>query len=765
MRSSAKEQTVSEQNNSIDMILLKGGTLRIEMLAAHTFRIRLSADGRFGEPALNRYGILRREWPSVACEHSETPEAIILRTAEAQLTVNKADGRLTLADAAGKVLTHEATPAWSRADAGFGAQMGFGAEYTLADGERLYGLGDETRETVQKRGHLARMWVANVACYVPIPFLMSTSGWAVFLNTTWRHSWDVGHARSDRLRFSGPRGELDYYLFVGPDLPSLLDRYTDLTGKPHILPYWGYGLTFVCNQQADAREMLDDALNFRREGIPCDLIGLEPGWMEKYYDFSVEKKWHPERFYLPYWSTKGPHTFLGAAERLGFKMSLWLCCDYDLSHEEEREAKSRTLLDAPAAQAHADDFEQDKHLGMAIQMDKITKPDEPWFEHLKQFVDQGVWAFKLDGANQIADHPDRRWANGLSDEEMHNLYPTLLNKQMHRGFKAHTGRRAMVYSSGGYAGIQQFSATWAGDTGGGPKPLVSMLNHGLSGHVNVSCDMDVFTPAGIHFGFLQAWSQVCSWAYWRHPWLLGDTLLPIFKYYADLRYRLLPYIYSQAHVAARTGLPIMRAMPLAFGDDPQADALIHQYMLGDAFLTAAFEDKIHLPRGRWIDYWTGETYEGPADIEARWPADRGGPLFVRGGAIIPYGPLMDYIGQKPVDALEIHVYPDGESAFTLYEDDGVSYAYLDGAVARTVITCRETAGHVTITIGAREGRYDGMPQARCYNVHVHVASAPQSVSVDGQPVDWRYDSDARTIIVHTSEDPDRGRATVIACHW
>ena len=140
----------------------------------------------------------------------------------------------------------------------------------------------------------------------------------------------------------------------------------------------------------------------------------------------------------------------------------------------------------------------------------------------------------MDGARQVNEHPDRKWGNGMDDEEMHNLYPTLLNQQMHQGFKEHTGRRPMIYSSGGYTGLQQYAATWAGDTGGGPKPLVSMLNHGLSGHANVSCDMDVFTPMGIHFGFLQAWSQVCSWAYWRHPWLLGDKLLPIFKTYARL---------------------------------------------------------------------------------------------------------------------------------------------------------------------------------------------------------------------------------------
>ena len=213
----------------------------------------------------------------------------------------------------------------------------------LAEGERIVGLGDVTRDRLQKRGYRTMMWVCNVQSYVPIPYIMSTRGWGLLVNTTWRHFFDIGNADADALRFWGNRGELDYFIFVGEDYPTLLDRYTDVSGKPQLLPLWGYGLTFVCNQQADAREMLDDCLNFRREGIPCDLVGLEPGWMSQYYDYSVDKDWHPDRFYLPHWGKIGPHTFLAAAERLGFKMSLWLCCDYDLSYEAERRAGAAGL--------------------------------------------------------------------------------------------------------------------------------------------------------------------------------------------------------------------------------------------------------------------------------------------------------------------------------------------------------------------------------------------------------------------------------------
>jgi len=745
----------------VDIRLGDAGCLRVEPVAASTFRIRLSPDGRFREPALVRYGILRRGRPAAEFQTEETDDRVSIATAQASIAVSKADGRLVFADARNQELLREAeAPACDPA-------VGFRAVFALPDDERLYGLGDQTRDRIEKRGHLGRMWVRNVASYVPVPVVLSTGGWGLFVNTTWRHYLDLGHTRPDRLVFGGRRGALDYYLFAGADLPILLDRYTDITGKPHLLPLWGYGLTFVCNQQADAREMLDDCLNFRREQIPCDLVGLEPGWMETYYDYSVDKKWHPERFYFPSWGPKGPHTFFGAAERLGFKMSLWLCCDYDLSIEEERQAGADVQAQSGAEGFHPDAFELDENIGHEpILMDQITRPEEPWFEHLQKFVDQGVSAFKMDGSRQVNEHPDRKWGNGMDDEEMHNLYPVLLNKQMSQGFKEHTGRRAMIYSSGGYAGIQQYAATWAGDTGGGPGPLVSILNHGLSGHVNASCDMDVFTPAGIHFGFFQPWSQVCSWAYWRHPWLLGDELGPVFKFYARLRYRLLPYIYSMAHLAARTGLPIVRAMPLAFPDDARRDELMHQYLFGDFFLTGAFVDEIHLPAGRWIDYWTGETYEGPQDLSCDLPADRGGPLFLRAGALVPTWPEMQHVGQKPLDSLGLQVYPHGESRFTLYEDDGVSYAYLEGAVATTDIRCRAEESQVALQIGARRGEYKGMPEKRRFEVHLHVDAAPTSVEVNGAPIsdeDWRYVDGA--VHLRVDENPARAEEAVVVCRW
>jgi len=288
----------------------------------------------------------------------------------------------------------------------------------------------------------------------------------------------------------------------------------------------------------------------------------------------------------------------------------------------------------------------------------------------------------------------------------------------------------MIYSAGGYTGIQQYSATWAGDTGGGPKPLVSMLNHGMSGHSNTSCDMDVFTPAGIHFGFLQTWSQICSWAYWRHPWLLGDKLLPMFKYYAKLRYRLLPYIYSMAHIAASTGVPVMRAMPLAYPNDPVSDTLLDHYMLGESLLVCVFTNKIHLPEGTWIDFWTGERYSGPCDFEYNIPKDRGGALFVKAGAIIPFWDEIDYVGQKEFNGLEFQAFNGVKGEFALYEDDGITYDYIEGKMLKTKISFLHNENGYYFSI-ISEGEYDDMPGERDLKFTINGCKKPEDVFING----------------------------------
>lgn len=751
-------------NSPVVLTLANGSCLRLEAVTPHAFRVRLRPDGEFPEPGLVRYGILNSDLPPVAVSVQETGEEVSLQTGQATLVVNRHDGRMRLTEAGGQVLLQDAAAPVSD------PATGFRAEFALPPGEKLYGLGDETRDRLQKRGHQTKMVLRNVISYAPIPFLMSSGGWAILMNSTWFHELDLGAADPDRLVYTARRGELDYIVIAGETLPTLLDHYTAISGRPAVLPLWAYGLTWVCDdREVRARDVLYEALTFRREGVPCDLIGLEPNWMETLYDYSVDKQWSPERFHQPVWMPHEKHGgFVAGLKNMGFKLSLWLCCDYDVSEYEEQLLRKQTAALEDSGEVltedrYEEDIIRDPHF-VPRYFDNLTRRGEPWFEHLKKFVDNGADAFKMDGANQICFHPDRKWRNGMEDEEMHNLYPLLLAKQMCRGFEEYTGRRAMINTAGGYAGIQQYAATWAGDTGGAEKPLVSLLNHSLSGHSNTSCDMQVWNKEGIHFGFLQPWSQILCWHQYNQPWFLPEEVYAIFKDYAKLRYRLLPYLYSAAHVAARTGLPMMRPMPLVAPEDPRSDELILQYMLGDAFLTCAFTDTIYLPAGTWIDYWTGEVFEGPQERQYVPPPGRGGPLFVRAGAIIPTWPPQEFVGQNPVEEMGLEIFPQGASSFTLYEDDGVTLAYRQGAVACTEITCTCGDETVTVTVAPRQGRYEGMPQRRVWEIALHWPQAPQRVELNGRPLagEWSYDPAAGVLRVAVSEDPSAPATLVVS---
>ena len=444
--------------------------------------------------------------------------------------------------------------------------------------------------------------------------------------------------------------------------------------------------------------------------------------------------------------------------RVGMKLSLWLCCNYDLfRYEEELVAGKAAEKDGKAVAGGNTETWHDEHIegakkdkknaaekppralvpgGYAGDPEPYKHPEgaRPWFEHLRQFVDQGAQAFKLDGAYQVTDWngvPNRKWSNGMKDAEAHNLYPLIYAKQMARGFEDYTGRRAMVNSAGGYAGVQQYVATWAGDTGGGLKPLISVLNLGMSGHSNQSCDMTVRGNAvsGLHFGFLAPWAQQNNWDYWDIPWVNTKEKVDVFRAYANLRYRLVPYLYGTAANASRTGLPMVRALPLVHPDMKEYDTCTGTYYLGDNLLVGVYAKEVTIPPGLWHE-WRATATEGsqssatatvegpcrkPIEVTPSW----GGALYVKAGAIIPTWPVKQYIEKGWNEEVVFEVWPTANGTAELYEDDGISLGYRTGEYALTPLSLEKTAAGVKFTVGARKGSFKGMPKTRRMRVRIH----------------------------------------------
>ena len=203
-----------------------------------------------------------------------------------------------------------------------------------------------------------------------------------------------------------------------------------------------------------------------------------------------------------------------------------------------------------------------------------------------------------------------------------------------------------------------------------------------------------------------------------------------FRAYGQLRYKLLPYLYSSAAEAALTGYPVMRAMPLAYPDDPAWDACKTQYMLGDFLLVTAFTKEVRVPAGSWFDFWSGQQAEGPKTMPVEVTDARGGALLVKAGAIIPTWPPCDHVEKGWSPEVGLLVYPAASSAFTLYEDDGTSLGYRTGAYAQTRLTCETAGKKVTLTVGGRKGKYAGMPASRDFTASVRLPAKPAAVALD-----------------------------------
>jgi alpha-glucosidase (family GH31 glycosyl hydrolase) len=767
---------MDRQKSEVAITAHDGRRMVLTFVADDIVRVQASVDGRFSKAWLLRYGFVISDWPSVSFSTRTHGGKLFITTKALQVIVSLKTLALEFRDKSGKVLLREAQP-------GRGSiEDGFHTVFNLPAKTEFFGLGDQTRERIEHRGTCALMWIRNLLAYIPIPFLLTNHGYALLVNTTRKHVFDLGQSSPRQFGFESREGSLDYYFMRGETPAQLLECYTRLTGRPPMPPKWTFGLWFVAHFKSNAYEVIDTCLRFRERGIPCDAMCLETQWMSKYYDDSTEKKFDTERFYiLPYfyrqaegiWVNNIHHAgsaevidFLDAMRNLGFKPGLWLAQNYDLSYEAERQVQAKSAdTDSRkksfnfASESVVDLIQDAKLKDGAVINDRITKPDEPWFEHLKKFVRAGVEYFKMDACTQTLEHPDRVWlGNGMKDDEMHNLYPLLYSDQMTRGFRELTGRRSAIFTPNGWTGLQRFPGTWTGDIGGGPKPLVSCLNLSMSGHTYTTTDMDNASVPGIHAGFLLPWSQVGAIS-WNFPWLAAPDVRDVFTEYARLRYRLIPYLYTQAYQAWLTGLPIMRPFPLAFPDDPRSSKVLNEYMLGDSLLVTAFDNNVYLPYGEWTDYWTGALYKGPTSFVYTPPPGKGGGLFVRAGAIIPFGPVMDYVGQVQETPITLDVYPNADGEGLYYEDDGDSYDYEKGKHALTSIQMRRTGRDLRLEIGPRQGRYKGMPEELRFGLQINAVSRPRQVLVNKRNLaeqspdtqskadGWKFDTERNLLVL------------------
>lgn len=758
--------TLLAQANPTHKVKINDGlTVSVEACSGSIFRIKVSPRKDFTESLMERYELIKTDWSEVKTDISDKGGVWTLKTPVYSLAINKKTGVMTVKDAkGGKVIRevrflpekeglcgemrsfiNEKYADLKVADNGGGIIGDDNGKFgevdkheipaadavsilsiSMEDGERFYGGGSTSRDHIQHRGEFLRMWTTYQQTEIPMPFMMSSRGWGVYNNSTRKSFFDIGNQQKSKFNIINTFDEADFFLMMGKDMPAILNEYTLVTGRTYVLPKWAYGLCFGPNMREEQFDILNDAVRFRQFDVPCDVFWLEPQWMEKRYDFSTKKKWNYDRFSPePYWlqdqypKTMHNRLFIGKLRSMGFHLGLWLCEEYDLSIQEEDIIAERTG-------------------------GKLSG-QEHWMDHLTVFMDQGVEGFKLDPARTIDNHTNWEYYNGRTDKEMHNLNQVLLPKQMRELGRKYNGKRTWHHYCGGWSGTQHWTASTSGDNGGGKTALYDQLNLGMSGFLNTSCDvMSVpreLEMQGLHFGLFLPWVQINSWFSMMHPFYYAKEEQDIYRFYVKLRYSLAPYIYSMALEAAQNGMPIVRSMPLCFPDDRNCDDMTYQYMFGDNFCVGIFTNEIYLPKGTWTDAWSGEKIVSKGETFTReYPSDRAGLLFIREGAIIPTQPDVEYLGARPFDRVILKVYPHGDSAYTMLDDDGESYEYENGGIASTLFESHERDGGVEVVVNPVQGSFKGMPSEREYSFRIQRDSRPASVSLNGAAVqDWTYE--------------------------
>ena len=697
----------------------------ITPILSNVVRIRYRADGIFKQTLTERYGLVQTNHEKIQSQVNNLNGNHIVEFGE--LTVIVFPDASILVKDKNKNTVFDCKPICPQEDIGVGGYI------KITDNERFYGGGYRPNNGIELRGQVIKNWCAPVTNNGPSTFVLSSNNWGLFWNNTCETFFDFGNKEKDQLVFWSENGEFDVFIFRGNFIEMIKD-YTTITGKPSIMPLFGYGITNVNSEAETEITLIDKAERLRRENIPCDTFSISCEWMEHNYDKSVNQYWDKKRYFVTKWMN-AEQTFLSPLKRFGIKAVLWTPCQYDLTYEQERryyvqhpEEIKKPLYDKAIRKEKNDNLSidansrlfRDDHLFPTIRQDTYTVPEQSWFEHFKKFFDWGIVGLAEDPSDVAITKIDHLYGNGYSYKEMHNLNQTLNSLQYHELYREYTGKRIFVRTPSTFIGHQRYCGTWCGDTTSNTS-LIGLIQYSFQGQSNVTADLISKNKEQIHAGMLMPWVLNFCWAHPVLPWMLTEDLRDIYVWYARFRYSLMPYIYTTAYQSHVSGLSMCRAMIIHYPEDARFYDCYNQYMFGDSLLVGALSNQIQLPCGKWIDYWTGKEYDGGITLKDAYPEDKGGYLFVKKGAIIPCWEDVQYVGQKPIDAMTIKIFPeDGEHEYELYEDDGITFAYEMGKCAFTKFRYKKDGNDITIYIDETKGEYEGQPKSRTYHVEIYI---------------------------------------------
>jgi alpha-glucosidase len=750
--------------NAVTLTCRDNSQVQLTVLAPDLVRVRTA----FGKPIPARdhsWAIDKTEWPGTAWSVSSTNEAISIRTDELEVFVRRDPLLIEFRDAkTGRIINADEQPMAHDARSLLKGMMFdpdagqfVAVSKKLGFDEHFYGLGEKAARLDRRRGAFVN-WNSDTPgysegkdpIYQTVPFYLGLdqgNAYGIFFDNSYRSYFDFGRSSQQRAWFGAEGGEINYYFFHGPSIRKILGRYAELTGHMPLPPLWTLG-----NQQSRwgyyPDTMVEEVVKqYRERDLPLDVVHLDIDYMQAYRVFT----WDSKRFPNP----------KGLTERLGRQgVKLVTIVDPGVKHQPTGDAATQSKsAGSPLEPQDQSYYVLDEGLrnnyfqrrrngdlfiprvwpGDSVFVDYTLPAARQWWGDLhRAYTDFGVAGIWND-MNEPADFVDQTGKNQIDvvsydegEKSTHaknrNVFALLMSRATYEGLqRLQPDRRPYVITRAAYAGIQRYATMWTGDTNSTWDSLALNIpmftSLGLSGQPFVGSDVGGFIGRGN--GELLTRSYQISFVapfcrnhktidgYDQEPWRFGKHYEDIIRKYLKLRYQLLPFLYTTLEEAHRTGVPLFRPLLLNYQNDPNTYNLDDQFMIGTDLLVAPVVKPdvtrrlVYLPKGTWYDYWTHKKYTGETTISVDAPLETV-PMFVRAGAIIPTGPELKYVGEKPLDPITFNVYPDekGSASVTLYEDDGISPGYKQGGFRRTSVKVAARAGGYSVTIDKPDGRYD-----------------------------------------------------------
>ncbi|MBB6350636.1 alpha-D-xyloside xylohydrolase [Nonomuraea muscovyensis] len=576
-----------------------------------------------------------------------------------------------------------------------GSPVAYHESFAAPPDEAFAGFG-ESFAPLDKRGQRPLMWnfdafgAESQRAYKNIPLYVSSRGYGVLVDSGAPTEFDMCQSTHSVVQIVVPDDVLDYYVIAGPTPPEVLDRYNGLTSRPELPPKWAFGTWISSGFFVDTQErVLARARTIREKGIPCDVLHLDCYWQTEGHWSDL--RWDPDRF-------PDPGAMLAELDRMGFKVCLWMNPYVShLSPAFREAAEAGYFLRTPGGEPYVADCWHGSYPPCGIV--DLTNPEAvAWFKDLlRPLLRQGVQTFKTDFAEGVPH--DAVAANGMTGTDLHNVYTLLFNDAVAEVTHEVHGH-SLVWARSSFLGGQRHSAQWGGDTYTSYAAMGSTLRgglaHGLSGVPFWSHDAGGFTGRPTDDLYVR-WTQfgalspllrlhgTTSREPWEFPAVEEHAVAAL-----RLRYRLMPYLYSAAVEAARTGAPMMRALCVDYPGDPVAWQADLEYLLGRDLLVAPMTApegtrQVYLPHGEWVDYWTGEVLTGSRYVRVAKPLEQI-PIFVRHGALIPVTTPGDTVGTP--DEITLVAFGGGHSHTRIHDTDGDTavVATRDGDTLHVAVT-------------------------------------------------------------------------------